>query len=229
MKPLIKLLTVSVVIFQLASCKKDKNETAAPINIKFSQEAFEYVQLQLNRSFIYKDSASGRIDSVVVTESALRDIFVPRYDCKNAGAFSFCTPNPDYTYQRFTLKLINFNSFNNPSNQIWFADSAISYIYGSAGGFYIAPTDTAYLNLGGSFWYPYKYSQSPSQTNVLASFDVEGKTYTNVLQFISSTTTNVTDPYYKKTIYYWAKGIGIIKREIRTNNSIKTDLLLRYS
>lgn len=226
MKKIIILMAVAwFSLNYLSSCKKDKTDPA-PVEIKFAAEALSYVQLPVNKYFIYKDSASGNLDSVVVTESALKVIFVPKYDCPSNGGV-FCLSTPAYTYQTFSLKLTNFTT---SPNQSWYSESATSFILGNNGGLFIIATDSAYLSFYGSFWYPFlsNYFGSLQQASSIPSLIIEGKTYTNVIQFISSTTNDTNNPSYKHTIYYWAKGIGIIKREIRTSNTAKTESLVRH-
>ena len=216
-----------VIIFSLpwmliVSCKKDKADPPS-IVMKFSSEALAYVQLPLNKYFIYKDSASGTFDSVVVKESSLQTIFVPKYDCPRD---SWCISTPAYNYQTFTLKLV---SITTSTQKNWYFESAFHDVIG---GFYQPrATDTMYVSLNGTFWYPFYLNNTPGslvQVNLFPSIIIEGKTYTDVLQCVSSNTDNTSLPNYTKTNYYWAKGIGIIKREIRTATTVKTELLVRH-
>jgi len=62
----------------------------------------------------------------------------------------------------------------------------------------------------------------------MPSVNIEGKTYTDVHSFFSSNGLPASNPGYLATTFWWVKGIGIIKREIKTNNSVKTSLLLRH-
>ncbi|HZH65368.1 MAG TPA: hypothetical protein VEY10_10795, partial [Flavisolibacter sp.] len=63
---MLKLLALFIVfVTALSSCSKDEKE------YRLDRAGLKYIQLRLNQYFIYKDSASGRLDSVVVTESFL--------------------------------------------------------------------------------------------------------------------------------------------------------------
>lgn len=57
---------------------------------------------------------------------------------------------------------------------------------------------------------------------------IEGVTYTAVQSFYYYNMLPSTDINYQASVVYWVKGIGIIKKEIRTYNSVKTSLLVRY-
>jgi hypothetical protein len=223
MKNVLSILLLLLVL--IASCKKEKASSDLPPSaVKFSAEALAYVKLPVEKYFIYKDSATGRLDSVIVKESTLRTTDVPKYNCPSStNLFSFCTSHAAYNYEIFTLKLVKFNG---SLQEDWYYETANSVPIGS---WIVIATDTAMLYFSGTFWYPVTYIQSRYATAYFhSSFLVEGKSFTNVLQFINTNHDNIGDPSYKKTVYYWAKGIGIIKREVKTFNSIKTDLLVRH-
>ena len=60
------------------------------------------------------------------------------------------------------------------------------------------------------------------------SMIIEGKTYNNVVTTVYDRNLDINHPDYLKETYYWAKGIGIIKRElITTGGAVKTARLLR--
>lgn len=215
------LFAISITTLLIASCKKNNADTpAAPIEVKFSAEALAYVQLPLYKYFIYKDSATAALDSVVVTQSNLERILMPKYDCGNQ---QWCWNIPAYYYQNFSLSLTKFTA---TSQELWFTGSATSQPFST---FLIAASDTSVLYFSGTFFYPLvsNYQGIYTSENFLGSFIVEGKTYNNVLQFINVNTLNTSDPIYKRTNYYWAKSIGIIKREVTTGSAVKTDLLVR--
>jgi hypothetical protein len=70
-------IALSLIVFLFISCKKEN--TPPPPEINFAAEGLAYVQLPLNKYFIYKDSATGMQDSVVVTESKLERNFNSQY------------------------------------------------------------------------------------------------------------------------------------------------------
>ena len=214
------LFAISIATLLIASCKKDNaGSQIAQYELKFSTEALAYVQLPLYKYFIYKDSATASLDSVIVTQSNLERIFVPTPYC------TLLCP-PAYFYQRFTLTLTKYNG---ATPQDWF--------YGIANNshFWVTNSDAAtalYLvekDQGGHvFDYPiFVSSNSYGGVTIIPSIIIESKTYLNAVVFTSSTSLDTSQSYYRKISHYWVKGIGIIKREIRTSNTVKTDLLVR--
>ena len=65
----------------------------------------------------------------------------------------------------------------------------------------------------------------------MPSMTIEGKTYTNVISGgIDNTYMDINAPNYFKRTFYWAKGVGIVKRVIiTTGGAIKTHTLLRHN
>ena len=202
--------------FFLLSCKKEKTSSAPVIHIQFTRNALDYVNIQQGKYFIYKDSATALADSVVATTSLLEKIFVPEY----RGNFIIF---PAHNIERLTIRL-DIKSANGGSFQ-WF--------YGTAettANFPIA-SDTAYIYLSGGesnvmseVFLRYHYQSS---TETMA---VEGVTYNNVVTDVNDSGLPVNSPNYRKTIYYWAKGVGIIKRTVITTGGVaKTYTLLRHN
>ncbi len=65
---------------------------------------------------------------------------------------------------------------------------------------------------------------------IIPSITIEGKNYSSVIKGSSENVSDINDPDDEKRTFYWAKGIGIIKREIVTTGGVvKTHLLLRYN
>ena len=69
-----------------------------------------------------------------------------------------------------------------------------------------------------------------SPVSIIPSMTIEGKNYSNVIMGSSEYLSDINDPEYEKRTFYWAKGIGIVKRQIiTTGGAVKTQLLLRYN
>ena len=81
MKKIITLISAAtMIICCLIGCKKNvstDNRFDGSIQIKLSTEGLGYVKLTTGKYFIYKDSASATLDSVVVTKSVLENKFTP--------------------------------------------------------------------------------------------------------------------------------------------------------
>ncbi|MEO7961622.1 MAG: hypothetical protein ABIR19_08740, partial [Ginsengibacter sp.] len=107
--------------FFCVSCKKDhKDQPADPAYVQFNPEALAYVQFPLNTYYIFKDSASGMLDSVVVTQSNLEKKFVPAstYQTPFGNGHSLA-----YYYQELSLLLTKIKG---TSQQTWFYGTATS-------------------------------------------------------------------------------------------------------
>ena len=169
------------------------------------------------RYFIYKDSATGFTDSVHVTQNYTIGVF---HDSVPGNP-----PVPKFTHQTFKLTLQHMTG---SPGQIWFD------------GF--ASCDTQYMNTVHfidsafeltdwqndlpAFWYPFT-SSGVKKYSLIPSITIEGTLFIHIHKFSATNGLQPTDTNYRETNYYWEKGTGIIKREIRTYNSVKTSLLLR--
>ena len=218
MKPTTMLFLASLII--LSSCKKDspKEEPASSTRLtdstKFSRDALAYVQLTPGSYFIYKDSTTSSQDSVVVTTSLLDTLYFP-------GSYDFLFTYKPHTQEKFDLVLTKFTD----SDQVeWFNGHADAFCDGLGIN---NNCDSAAVDLmeGGLFAFEgFGYSY-PSNLSVA----IERRTYNNVIIHDSWTPTlDINDPQYVHNIYYWAKGVGIIKRtNITTGGAVKTYTLLR--
>ena len=191
----------------------------------FSRHALGYVQLQIGKYLIYKDSNSAQLDSVVVTTSNLVNKYVPSFG--GTSAQLWLDSYTAYNYEAFHLVLSKYNG-NQASS--WFGgDDSLNYgVSGGIGGIggNPQPSDTFGVNLyemQGNYLTAF-YCSNSQYSNL--SMNIEGKTYSNVIETIRASG-NPSDPGYKKSIYYWAKPVGIIKRTIINGSSIKTYTLLR--
>ena len=205
--------------FLLSSCTKDGHDLDLSglggccgnyqfYSSQFDSVAIAYINLKPNSNYIYKDQTTGLTDTVIVTTSnrgAGTNFFTERYD--------------------LTCSIIPFNL--PPS--IWLRASASCDVN-------IGPTPVIYdnnfeflneqTNLP-AFWYPLTSSANRLYTYI-PSVTIEGTIYNGVNKFQASNGLLPTDSNYLETIFYWVKGIGIIKKETRTYNSVKTSLLVKY-
>jgi hypothetical protein len=226
MKKIILLLALFA-----AGCKKSSSD-AETYNVKFSPAGLEYVKLTPGKYLIYKDSASGSLDSVVVTTSSLGTKFWPAVP---AGSI-FSSSSPAYNGENFSLTLTKYVG---TVAQEWFngyAEASISYYppYSSdSAGLLLAESllvsGTSYHALYyGAFSYPGYYN---SLNHHIPAMTIEGNTFTDIITGgTDNTNLDINNPNYLKRTFYWAKGIGIIKREIiSTGGIVKTHVLLRHN
>jgi len=217
------ILYVVAVAMLFFSCKKSADSPALE-TFNFSKESLTYVQIPLNKYFIYKDSVSSNTDSVIVTQSALVTQLMPAHQ---SGGF-FDPIQPAYNYQTFTLLL---SKINGNTSTDWFYGIANTDSYVSPDGLLLRERDRS-TNADKN----YVFSQgskiiSPGSQIIITNITIEGKDYSHVIQFTSSNgilpSSSSYHQYYLACTYYWAKGIGIIKRTVTTATSTQTWTLVR--
>lgn len=196
------------------ACKKNKevqNVYPEPVANNFSPSSLEYVKLTPGKYLLYKDSASGNLDSVVVTKSEISFNSYPAIPA--GGIFSPGSPAHDDYFIKLTI-----TKFSGMSQHFWFDGHAWS---GS-------PNDDAIVKM---------YEKDSAANNIhgyiitdppILSMTVETKTYTDVIKSMAFNIGDPNNPAYNQTTLYWAKKIGIIKRRIiTTGGAVKTYNLLR--
>ena len=208
------ILYASVIaILITAGCKKNNDAPNArdPIINNFSPSSLEYVKLTPGKYLVYKDSASGNLDSVLVTKSEITWITtpaIPYHDIFNPGS-------PAYSNYLMRLALTKFSGI---SQKVWFNGHARAEL----------PNDDAIIKMyevdsAGSAIHISIITEPPN-----SSITIETTTYTDVIKSVAVTAVDISDPAYNKSTLYWAKKIGIIKRTIvTTGGKIRTYNLLR--
>lgn len=231
MKNVISCCMIAIT-FSLTSCiKEDLIESGwdeflraiSSITPKINQNRFDstallYFNLPYGRYYIYKDSASGTTDSVI-TYSKMNFIYKPSV----AGNPSI----PPFFYDTFELTLANYMSYN--PNLIFFkghasCDSDYKNMQLFIDSNFILLNEETNLP---AFWCPFT-STGTLEYRKIPSIIIEGTLYTDVHSFSANNGLPLSDVNYLATTFYWLKGIGIIKKEIKTYNSIKTSLIIRY-
>ena len=191
-------------ILTLLGCKKNEVPNAPqPPYYQLATEGLSYIQLPVNSYYIYQDSATGTEDSVVVVTSTLRATVVPG----QGGLFSGYST---YSSQVYTLKLKSARS-----TDFWFSGTA------SAGSSEIFSMSTFHNSL------IYSVFIYPLTDRFISSMIVEGKSYANIEKYEFDHQSTVATENISG-VYYWAKGVGIIKRQIKTPGTIKTESLIRH-
>ena len=184
----------------------------------FDNTALDFINITWNRYFIYKDSATGITDSVIVTRNYTSSVF---HDSVPGNP-----PIPAFSYETYGLTL---QKISGSAYQTWFdgfASCDSQYRYTA----HYIDSDfdlTDKQNNLPAFWYPFT-SSGVKQYTIVPTITIEGTTYAQIHKFSATNGLQPTDTNYRETIFYWEKGTGIIKREIRTYNSVKTSLLVRY-
>lgn len=220
---------IAIALLLCLSCKKEA-EPVIPQN-NFIKEAFDYVQLSTNDYFIYRDSATGDTDSVIVTNSELERILSP----KRESTQLFDPGQPAYYYQTFTLLL---SKVNGTGTEDWLYAIASSASFSYAGSGATESADLKLLERNRSrnedrlyiFNYPLTQAFTFTQVSPL-SLTIEGTNYPEVIRFSGNNGLTPSSPnyqqYYQASAYYWVKGIGIIKRELITATSVRSWTLVK--
>jgi len=223
------IVSITLFLFFSTGCQKESTSPPMPgvITAKFALAGLEYVNLTPGKYLIYKDSANGTLDSVVIAKSLLETKYTPADTVVQGGV---PVSYPAIYSQEFSLTL---TKIDDTSQTAWFTGSATTELplVGNITNenlrlleiYHLSGTATEYVN---SFAFFYS-SQNPG-SNIIPSIAIEGKNYTNVIFTATESLSDVYDPEYTKRTFYWAKGIGIIKREIITaGGAIQTQTLLR--
>lgn len=207
-------------------CKKSTDTPATYYAV--NPEVLSYLKMPLGSYFIYKDSTSGILDSITVKKSDVQKLFFPAHKALQSSwpfAGTYTATIPDSYYDSLTLQLTK-ESTNGAEDWLF-----ISHLQDQYSNYYKATDSTLKIPKGMVFWYP---SITTSFTNtenyggyIIPSMIIEGNTYQNVLRFISSNSDDPSALYYLKTDYYWAKGVGVIKRIITTSKGVQTSTLVR--
>ncbi len=230
MKQSIKLLGILIVILAYGSCKKKTSDTQPHLvsdYLKFSTTGLQYIKPPVNSYFIYRDSASGLLDSVVVTESSIEKKLHPEHLDTLPGWVSSVVTIPDHYYEELHLK---FTKVIGSISENWLTLGASNI--GSEGSLFGTPDssillsrwDKAYTNSDGLVCFYYPFLSSISTT--ISSITIQGKIYNNVEKFSYERPSVATDSTIRFN-YYWVKGIGLIKREEVTTNTNHSWSLIR--
>ncbi len=218
MKKLTGLALVMIALcisFTLSSCKKDTQGLPPVRWLSYTPKALEYVLLPEQHYRIYKDSATGVHDSVVIAQSRLDT----GYSMESYASGSYV---PGCYYQKYYMELRNLSG---PVSEWLLLESSliVESPYHPTSGIMPMDVSVSPLAYGGEIVFHLSDQDEPG-----LSLTVEGILYSNVVRTDVQPTVDINDPFYKKFTYWWAKGIGIIKRsETRTGGAIKTWTFVR--
>jgi hypothetical protein len=204
------------IIFGIWGCSKDK-KSADLLYLKIDPEALKYLQFDPGKYFIYKDSASGRLDSVLL----LNNTFATKYVGAVAGTWG---STPAYTTESITVILHRYG--DNVSTQWLHAngqpDFYSSYIiFNSNDHAPVTLTETINRPQGGISSIHGVFSSLSTPFSMTA----EGINYPSVILggFKDAS-------YYANSLreFYWAKNVGIIKRVLVLENVRYVSTLVRH-
>lgn len=212
--------TFLVIFIFLLSCEKEEIPPE-PISVTFNQNAIDFLKVTAGKYLIYKDSATSEIDSIIITKCELKSIYYPEHKSNDL----FVPDTPAYLGDHF--EIIYTKKTNSNTSSIWFKGTADANYQFSASESNLPLNLVDYIDnlyiYAGSFYFD-------ENTISIPSLNVDGITYSNVIVHNTDSGLEITHPYYLKTKYYWAKGIGIIQKSIeRTNGVRQTFYLIRHN
>ncbi|RYY50108.1 MAG: hypothetical protein EOO06_04880 [Chitinophagaceae bacterium] len=209
-------LMLSIIIFSLTACEKDDPVAVDPMtrvfNVSFSRNALAYVNIPVGKYFIYKNVATGALDSVAVTTSQLGTTNFPK-DVANGF--------PEHNMETYRSVFTKYNLIGGVYIPVqWIRTYAItdfSTPYDSTS------TADVRLELSGTDQTIFYASHNVAGVQSLL---VEGVNYPEVVKAESTNGFPVNDPSYEKNVFYWAKNVGIVKRVITRATGAPTELNL---
>ncbi len=202
---------MSIAVFFLNSCKEDckENGTCPPEYYRYELgEAMHYLWAKPGSYWIYKNTKTGDLDTQTMIGFKFDTVI-------SKGTFDF---SKHITIEYDVLSRNIYSSFN---HWIYF-DKTSKYEANSK-----RDLETILERIVGTgviypFFHPFVISQNvnPSNSNFIgldSNFIVSSKPYTNVAKFeiaidgIWEEKLNCKRP---NTVYYWAKGVGLIKKDM---------------
>jgi hypothetical protein len=187
---ILKTGIVLLIAYSFAGCRKHIISPAPAYLL--SKDGLAYIQFNVGKYFIYKDSVANKTDSVVVTQSLFQTY---------TGVYS--DTHTKYTGQKYTIVETEIDP---GSTTVWLSATADSE------GF-----PTVLLNSSVTGNYIFYQTLSPH----IPVMVVEGITYTDV----NITSSSIGGAALSS--YYWAKGVGLIKRTEIIGTVTNTYTLLR--
>lgn len=211
---------LTAIIIVTAACSKSKEE--AVIELKFTTQGLAFINLAMGKYFIYKDSATNRLDSVVVTKNTLVFENIPPYNSGWGGIV------PAHKAQSFKVELTHYHD---SETTLWFYGEAMARFddllnYNSSDTAEILLGETHIVSGGssaqyfGAFTYNNRLGSLPP-----VSMTVEGVHYPVTMKG------GLPDPpdnlNYRE--FYWAPEVGIIKRVIANGGKRQVATLVRHN
>ncbi|MBK7433841.1 MAG: hypothetical protein IPI66_07980 [Chitinophagaceae bacterium] len=165
----------------------------------FHPEAQNLFFLPVGRYYILRDSVTGALDSVVVSQSAIEYILNP---------VSGNTPA-----WLSALYKINMEIKTNGTTQPWLnATAQCDRVPDPTPDLYFDTTITVYNDLSSLplFWYPLK-TISRNIYRYYATLNIGGMVRSQVHEFATNNGLSPADPGYESSVCYWVRDIGIVK------------------
>jgi hypothetical protein len=206
LKHLLWLSILLLAIILMNACKKSQSSQPLRVNVRLDADGMQFIQAPVGSYFIYLDSATGGIDSVVVTQSEMQQQFHEKQD--GPGLFDNI---PQSTSEKYFLTMTRMGP---GQTEEWLKGETVD----------LCPCYVSFDNgdviLNKSNGDPLFYYSSLAPN--LFTMTVNDIDYNNVKLSWDSVDT-------RREIVYAAKGVGIIKRISGTGVNTKSWSLLRRS
>jgi hypothetical protein len=216
---------IAGIIVFCSSCDKDPTRSGLqlkkpkPVNIKFTLgEARDYLWGRPGSYWIYKDSATGTLDTQVVTEMQFNTQVVRGATEKTKHMTVEFDKLKRVVYSSFHQKSFTDETPDSSPDQPFFNGTFRAVLMRTGAGRFVPFFHPFKMNAwGGGATSTFTYC-----IGIDTAFQIQNKPYAHICMFetyIDYSWTN-TPPYFLGT-YYWAKDIGLIKtvyeKEIREN------------
>lgn len=197
-----RIILLLIIISVFSSCKKEDETTSNPyVYYKIKQSLHPFL-FDYGSYWIYKDTITGNMDSISLISITKNNVSIKP---------SVPRQGPQGEHEYFNIQYLSF-----PSNQIIEEQLMSDFISRGLinGGFTLLSS-----KMKGD------KRLNAEITEILNSLKVEETTYYNVVKM------KISKDYYinNDCFYYYVDSIGIIKKEITSNNKVVNTLnLLRY-
>jgi hypothetical protein len=210
MKAMMICIVVFAAVHFVPGCKKAGPIKTGPDTLRLSPNALSYISVPVGKYRIFKDSATGILDSVLVVKNNL----TIEYRCCDFFAF---TTYPPYYAQGIEMTWEK----KNPPVAEWLK------VQGTVARFFARDISNVPFSLMDTSFRAIFFMLDNEQP--IPSLNVDGHTYNNVfVESVEYATGQGNNSFYV-SLYYWAKGIGLIKQTIANSAGIKTTYLVRYN
>ena len=234
---LISLLVVAMGVIAFSGCRDNMYSYTPNDNL------YKFCAFDSSSCWIYEDSTTHQIDSVVA-QKLEKDEFITNYEREyNHGKL--------FTFNQ-TYKIINSDTTITQTIRpyVGFAKPDDSGAGLNADELYVIVPDPYYgdpytlsrlnwyymnISIPSEDWYAFT-DDLPEGSGIFKyseHFDnitINNHTYQDVKKIEFSNSTYINDPYYRLVISYWANGIGMIRRECHSSDSIvNVKNLIRYN
>jgi hypothetical protein len=209
-----RIIYLALLVSFAGGCSKEKTKDI--MYFKIHPEALKYIKFDQGKYYIYKDSATGRLDSVILTDNTLTTKHIPA----SQGSWA---NTPEYNTEHIQMTLHRYG--DNVGTQ-WFKAEGEPMLQNYYGPFLSDDSASIILTEIISWQGGVRTSHGAfSSTSTAFPMIVEAVSYPSVILGGFSSPT-----FYENSLreFYWAKNVGIIKKIIVLENVRYVSSLVRH-